>query len=370
MTHQNEHLNKEEQILLESVSITKLLVPVILGIGVVIYLMMHQLDLHELNQLDWSLNTFWWILVAIGCYILRHFFYTWRLMEMTGHAFSLKKSLQLIAIWEFSSAASPTSVGGAGVALILLAQEKISGAKTVAVVLYSMVIDTIYAVVMLPLFYLLLGPSFIRPGMTGFSDLDGFGYTFLIVMFFMIAYGSVFYYGLFINSGSIKKFLMWLSGLPFLKRFKKNLQQTALEVEVAANEIKTKDKSFHIKNGLYTFGAWTIRFFAINALILALIPSASSNLYDQLLILGRGLSMHVTTAFSPTPGGAGIAEYLFGGYFSDYIPKGVASLIALIWRLISYYPYLFLGVVIIPLWIRGLINRRRMESFHEKTLHH
>ena len=161
-----------------------------------------------------------------------------------------------------------------------------------------------------------------------------------------------------------------LSKIPFLKRFKRSLQQTAVEVVVAANEIKSKDTSFHVKNGFYTFGAWTIRFFAINAIILALIPSAGSSLYDQMIILGRGLSMHVTTAFSPTPGGAGIAEYLFGGYFSDYIPKGVASLVALIWRLISYYPYLFLGVVIIPVWIRSIINRRRMDAFHEKTMHH
>jgi uncharacterized protein (TIRG00374 family) len=135
-----------------------------------------------------------------------------------------------------------------------------------------------------------------------------------------------------------------------------------MDIIVAAKEIKEKDKSFHFKNGFYTFGAWTSRFLAINAIIFALIPDASSGIVDQLIIIARGLTMHVTTAFSPTPGGAGIVEYLFGGYFSDYIPKGVGSLVALIWRLISYYPYLLLGAIVIPIWIRNIIKQRKASS--------
>ena len=35
---------------------------------------------------------------------------------MSDYAFSWPKAIQLIVIWEFSTAVSPTSVGGAGVA--------------------------------------------------------------------------------------------------------------------------------------------------------------------------------------------------------------------------------------------------------------
>jgi uncharacterized protein (TIRG00374 family) len=354
MIQQEDQLNHEERSLLKTISLWNLIIPVILGVGVVFFLMYKQLDLSELSNLIWSLNTVWWLLVAIGCHVLRDLFYTWRLREMTGHAFSFKKSLQLIVIWEFASAASPTSVGGAGVALILLAQEKLSGAKTITVVLYSLVIDTIYTVAMLPLFYLMLGPVIIRPGMQSISDLDGFGLTFIVVLLFMVGYGALFFYGLFINPRGIKRFLLLLSKILLLGKFKTSLRKTAMDIIVAAKEIKEKDKSFHFKNGFYTFGAWTSRFLAINAIIFALIPNASSGFIDQLIIIARGLTMHVTTAFSPTPGGSGIVEYLFGGYFSDYIPKGVGSLVALIWRLISYYPYLLLGAIVIPIWIRNI----------------
>ena len=107
--------------------------------------------------------------------------------------FSWLKSMQLVVIWEFSSAVSPTSVGGSAVAFFLLSQEKLSAARTIAIVIYTMVIDTLFFVISLPLLYLLLGPlEIIRPSMESLSDFDGYGITFVTVLLFMIAYGLVF----------------------------------------------------------------------------------------------------------------------------------------------------------------------------------
>jgi hypothetical protein len=50
---------------------------------------------------------------------------------------------------------------------------------------------------------------------------------------------------------------------------------------------------------------------------------------------------------------------MFGGLYSDIVPVGVALLIAIIWRLITYYSYLFAGVVVVPNWINKLLSRRR-----------
>jgi uncharacterized membrane protein YbhN (UPF0104 family) len=60
---------------------------------------------------------------------------------------------------------------------------------------------------------------------------------------------------------------------------------------------------------------------------------------------------------SPTPGGSGFAEVILGKYISDLVPVdpvhagGVSIAMALIWRLITYYSFLFIGVMIIPGWI-------------------
>jgi uncharacterized membrane protein YbhN (UPF0104 family) len=54
----------------------------------------------------------------------------------------------------------------------------------------------------------------------------------------------------------------------------------------------------------------------------------------------------------PTPGGTGISEMIFMEYMKIFIPDGFVSLMTVIWRLFSYYPYLFIGAVILPGWIK------------------
>ncbi|MBK9737310.1 MAG: flippase-like domain-containing protein [Saprospiraceae bacterium] len=356
------HLETDNASYLENLKISKVFLPTIIGIAVVIWMMSQSLDLSELSKLDKNSHTLFWLFMAILMYILRHLFYAWRLRIMSDNAFTWPKAIELIFIWEFSSAVSPTSVGGAGVAFFLLSQENLSGAKTISVVLYSMVIDTIFFVLMLPVLYFILGPVMIRPDMVQFSDIDGYGITFLTVLLFMIGYGGIFYYGLFINPKSIKKLLFKLSKLSFLKRFKEDLQSTASDVVISSETIKNKPWSFHLKSFGTTIGAWVVRFFAINCLILALVAAVDPGFYDHLIIVARGMAMHTITAFSPTPGAAGIAEFLFGGFFKDYIPAGIAVLIALIWRLISYYTYLIAGAIIIPNWFAKLKQKKKLEK--------
>ncbi len=352
------HNDNSNDSLLDSVKLSKIIIPTLIGLGAVGYMMYRQLDLNELSNIDSKFATIGWILMAILMYVIRHVFYSIRLRVMTSKAFGFWKSMELIVIWEFASAVSPTSVGGSGVALLLLAQEKLSGAKTVAVVLYSMVLDTLFFVVSLPILYIILGAVMIRPGMDAASDMfDGYGLTFLTVLLVMVAYGALFFYGLFINPNATKRLLLLISKIPFLKRFKTNLRQTAMDVVVSSKELQSKPWKFHLQAFGATSVAWMSRFLAINFIILALVSMTGTGAIDQLIIYARGETMHVVTAFLPTPGGAGLAEYLFGGFFSDYIPLGIATLVALIWRLISYYPYLLLGAIVIPNWIRKVLTK-------------
>ena len=68
--------------------------------------------------------------------------------------------------------------------------------------------------------------------------------------------------------------------------------------------------------------------------------------------------MFVLIIFSPTPGGAGFVEYVFGNFLTDFVPIGIAPIISFIWRLFAYYSYLFVGAIIVPNWFRGVIARR------------
>jgi len=256
--------------MLKSIRLSRIIPPMVIGLAVVGWMMYRQLDLEELSKIDWSNTMFLWVFLAIMMYVIRHMFYSWRLRIMTDNEFSWPKSMELIVLWEFASSVSPTSVGGSGVALFLLAQEKLSTAKTVSVVLYSMVLDTIFFVASLPLLYLVLGAIMIRPGMTSLTDLDGFGYTFFGVILFMSLYGAVFFYGLFINPNTIKSILLFMSRWSILKRFKSDLEKTAEDVVATSIEMQKKTFGYHIKALVSTTGAWVFRFLAVNCIILAL----------------------------------------------------------------------------------------------------
>lgn len=350
--------------ILNEIKVTKVILPTLIGLTVVGYMMYVQLDIEALEKVQNNFSTLFWIGMAVLTYVVRHLFYAWRLRILTDNFFSWRKAIELIVIWEFSSSISPTSVGGSGVALFFLSQEKLNGGKTVALVLYTIVIDTFYFLISIPLFFLIFGSVMIRPDMLSISNLDGYGFTFLLTLLGMAAYGMFFFYGLFINPRIVKRFLLMLSKIPFWKKLKDNLRKTAMDVVVASEELKGKPFSFHASAISATAGAWVTRFLAINFLIMALVVNIDLSFYDQVLLIARGEVMHVITAFSPTPGGSGIAEYLFGGFYSDYIPKEISSIIALVWRLVTYYPYLILGVLVIPVWIKKIIDHRHVNKIN------
>ncbi|MCB0682350.1 MAG: flippase-like domain-containing protein, partial [Saprospiraceae bacterium] len=126
---------EEQQDVLKSIRLNRVILPILLGVGVVIYLLWRQFDPEEFAKIDWTRHTLFWVLATVGLLIVRHLSYATRLRILSNREFSWRKCIELIFIWEFSSAVSPTSVGGSAVAFFVLAQEKLSTAKTATIVL-------------------------------------------------------------------------------------------------------------------------------------------------------------------------------------------------------------------------------------------
>lgn len=355
-----EEFTEEQQEVLKSIRVSRIIAPILLGIGVVAYLLYRQYDADEFAQIKWTSHTLFWVIAALVIEITRHLAYSLRLYILSQGEFSYKKCIELIFIWEFSSAVSPTSVGGSAVAFFVLAQEKISTAKTATIVLYTIVLDTIFFIGTLPLLFLIFGTNMIRPGLTGFSDLDGWGYTFIFAYLLMAVYGTVFYIGLFQKPIQIKKLLIWLTKIRFLRKYREKAVELGNDLVVASRELKKQDWKFHIGAFLTTVIAWSFRFLLLNALIIAFVPAISLDFMSQFALYARLQTMFVIIAFSPTPGGAGFVEILFGGFLTDYVTDKTSGLvISTIWRLMAYYAYLLAGVIVIPNWIRKILNERK-----------
>jgi uncharacterized protein (TIRG00374 family) len=78
----------------------------------------------------------------------------------------------------------------------------------------------------------------------------------------------------------------------------------------------------------------------------------------HLLMYARQIVLWVVLLISPTPGASGAAEFAFVGFMRDLLPAGaLLVVVALLWRMLTYYLYLFVGAVVLPRWVRRT-NRR------------
>ena len=363
----SQSFDTEQEKVLDSIRPGKIIIPTLIGLAVVIYLVQRQLNLDEVFQINWNAWSYFWILIAILVYCCRHLLYSLRLRLLSERDFSWGKSIELTTILEFASAVSPTNFGGSAVAFFLLIQENIAAARATAIVIYTIIADTLFFVFTLPILWLIFGSNLFVPPLKDVSEWDSLGITLIAAWAIMTIYGVLLLYGLFVEPKHLKKLLRWFASWKILRKSKDRILGAAEDIEVSSHRIQALPKSFHLSIAGITLLAWICRFFTVTAILIALNTDIALSLYDHLVLLGRGEGLYAVTAYSPTPGGSGVAEIIFGQFYKEYVTPGIAVVAAVIWRVITYYPYLILGVIIIPNWIRKLINKRRVNK--ETTSH-
>lgn len=314
-----------------------------------------------IRDIDWTGYTAFWLLMALVCVAARDFGYMYRIRVLTDNALSWRKSFDTIMLWEFASALTPSIVGGSGIALFILNREGLRMGKSTAVVMVTALMDELFYITMVPLVLVLIGTSQLFPvslqreifGMTfGTQGIFWIGYFFIVTLTTVIALAIFFRPRLF------KYALLQIFRLPFLKRWRYDIIALGNDIIITSRELKGKKSSFWIKALGATYFSWTARFIVVNLLILAVVPVS-----DHLLLYGRQLVMWVIMLISPTPGGSGLAEFAFTGFLADFIPIGLAGGLAFIWRILTYYIYIFVGAIVLPRWLR----RTRIESARRKS---
>lgn len=351
--------NKTQQRVLRSFRLSRIILPVLLGMAAVGYLFYRQFDPEQFRAIEWTSHAFSWIGIAFILLIIRHLFYALRLKTLTG--FSWWKCIELIVLWEFSAALTPTSKGGPFVMLFVLTREKLSAGRTAAAVFYTMICDSGFFIITLPLLLLIYGPPMLYPGMKTYSDVGLASSAFFVTYGLMITYWSFLVFLLLIRPQYANVALHWLARRKILNRFSDRLNALGDEFALAARELHRQNWRYHLGVITGTLGAWTSKFIMINCLIIAIVPTTPLDGGTQAFIYARMVAMFIIMAFSPTPGGAGLAEMALVGFISDYVPAGIGLVVALLWRGMAYYGYLLVGAVVVPAWITKKVVRAKSE---------
>lgn len=330
-------------------SVKRIAIPIVIGLLVAAYMLWSKTNWEAFQHINWNYTMFFWLFVALLMMVIRDLGYMFRIRVLTDNELSWRQSFDVIMLWEFASAITPSVVGGSSVAMFILNKEGINLGKSTAVVMVTAFLDELFYILTVPVVVWLIGTEYLFP-----VELTKqvFGYTLSTKEIFYVGYGfivlltTLILYGVFVNPMGIKKMLYRLFSIKILKRWRRAVVQLGSDMIKTSLELKEKNGWFWIKAFAATCFSWTARFWVVNFIILLF-----TDVGNHFLIYGRQLVMWVIMLISPTPGGTGVAEFAFNGFLQEFIPIGLAGLLVVLWRFISYYPYLFIGAFILPKWL-------------------
>jgi len=344
------NMTENESSLLEGVKISRVFFPVAIGLGVVAYMFYKEFDPESFKQVTFENGAIFWFLAAFMLMFARDAGYVIRLKILSGPELSWMQAVKVVVLWEFTSAITPSAIGGTSVAILYVHKEGISVGKSTAVVLATSFLDELYFLLMFPLLFFVIEPSAlfaISHGSKAVSFANEFFYFAVIGYLLKFLFTSLVSYGLFMNPRGIKQLINWVFQLPILRKWKYSADKVGNDIVLASGELRSKGIVFWLKSFVATLLSWTSRYWVVNCLFLVFFA-----VDDHFLVFARQLVMWIMMLVSPTPGGSGFAEYVFSEYLGDFIPfAGFAVTLAFLWRIISYYLYLLLGVFVFPRWV-------------------
>lgn len=349
----------------------RIIIPILIGLGVATYLLVRSFDQQAFRTINWTTQSYFFIFMALLMMVVRDVGYMYRLRVLTDGQISWRRSFDVIMLWEFASAITPSIIGGSAIALYIVNKEGVSMGRTTAIVLITAFLDELFYILMVPLIIILVGTQFLFTTGEEYVFLNtklGTQGIFILGYVFILVLTTIIVYGVFLNPRGFKMILLSIFKIPVLRKWRNKVAETGNEIIITSREMRGKPAIFWIKAFAGTFFSWTGRFLVVNFMIMAFMPESQPILMaDQLLIYARQLIMWVILLISPTPGGSGVAEFVFSGFLGEFIQTGLTPALGLMWRLISYYPYLFIGVIILPHWLKRVYAKKNKPSTDDSS---
>lgn len=338
-------------------SIWKILLPTVLGLGVVIYMLWKDLfqsnpeNLENLKQISVTWHMVFCFFIAFLLMIGRDLGFTIRYRYLTEKLLSWKQCIKVTLLAEFGTAITPSSVGGSSMAVLFLAKENIPVGKSTAMVFVTLLLDEMFFILAFPILLCFLSFDDLFSNVTALetSVLSLFIVAYLIKVLICLAL----IVGLFIKPEAIRWLLLKIFKLPFLRKWQYGAKKVGDDIVLSSSEIKGKSFSYWFPLIASTILSWSSRYLVVNALFAAFFP-----VDNHLLIFARQFIMWILMVISITPGASGLSEIIFDKYLGVLIPiAGLTPVIVLLWRLLSYYNYLFIGALIVPNWAKKAFSK-------------
>ncbi len=357
------NINSKE--ILKTLNPNKIWVPVLIGLGIVLYLFISDPDFTA-DKLKLVFDAeLWPLFLAFLVILIRDTGYVYRIKVLTNHDLTWESSIYVIILWEFASAVTPSVVGGTAIVVFVLMKEGIKFGRALAYVMLTAILDNLFFLVMSPL-ALLYSKQELFPNSEDMQVQLGnsLQVLFLVSYSLVAVYTSIMAYALLIRPRGFKWFLLRIGNIPFIRRWRHHLNNHGDEVILASKQLRGKRGRYWISVLLFTFLIWIARYAVLNCLVTAF---AEVSWDEHLLIFCRHLMMWIVMLVSPTPGSSGTAEFFFNQFFYEFL-EDYTIVTNILWRMLTYYPYLLLGAIFLPRWIKRVFFKKKEEEKKAPTV--
>ncbi|AWW30628.1 TIGR00374 family protein [Echinicola strongylocentroti] len=347
--------NKE---IFKTLNPNKVWIPVLFGIGIV-FVMFYSDPSITRENLRSVFDASWpSILLAILVIFLRDAGYVYRIREITDKHLSWTRAIYVIILWEFASAVTPSIVGGTAVAVFILHKEGIKLGKAIAFVMVTAILDNLFFVIGAPLvLFFAQGSIFPDSHVLELRLGKSLNYIFWVSYSLYALYSLIMAAALFYRPRVFKWVLLKIFSIRWIRKWKYNASEYGDQIIESSKELQGKKAKYWITIAVATIFIWSSRYLMLNALMTAYVDLSFT---EHILVFARQIIMWIVMMISPTPGSSGTAEFFFAQFFYEFLTN-YTFVGSILWRMFSYYPYLLLGAIFLPRWIRQVFFKKKEE---------
>ena len=351
-------MNLDNKKIFQTLNPNKIWVPILIGLGIIVAMFYFDPNLTTENLRVVVDASPIFIFLSILVIFLRDFGYVYRIREITDRQLTWTRSFYVIVLWEFASAVTPSVVGGTAVAMFILNKEGIKMGKAIAFVMVTAILDNLFFVIGAPIIlYFAQGNIFPESKLLESQIGNSLQALFWISYSLYASYSLLMALGLFYKPRVFKWVLIKLFSIRFLKKWKHNAQEYGDQIIDASKLLSGKNYRYWLKIIGATIVVWSARYLMLNTLISGFV---SLDFFDHVIVFARQVIMWIVMMISPTPGSSGTAEFFYAQFFDQFLGK-YTFVTSILWRLLTYYPYLILGAIFLPRWIRQVFFNKKEE---------
>lgn len=262
-------------------------------------------------------------LLAVGTGLVLDGTRLMHMVKISGERITLKQSVQVVFGNYFLAMLGPGAAAGAIAQVMFLQKAGVPAGKAAVLAMVRTIVSILFLACCLP--FVFLHDEGILPGVS--NDVMVLVGSAALLLLGALAYG--------IRNNAFDYAAVRISRRFSSHRLRKHFLQVYKDCKTGIQLLASSPKSMvrvFFESGLSLIFIYMV----VPCLMLGLGADV-----DWLTVMGRMMFLNILLYFSPTPGGAGIAEGGFVLLFSDSVPAGTVGILAVTWRFIAeYLPFL------------------------------